>query len=57
MKILVADDHPVNRRLLQKTAALIEKHGEELAQLITLENGKPLSSSKQCANPQEKKAS
>ncbi|MBI5773033.1 MAG: aldehyde dehydrogenase family protein [Verrucomicrobia bacterium] len=29
-------------RLLQKTAALIEKHGEELAQLITLENGKPL---------------
>lgn len=29
-------------RLLQKAAALIEKHGEELAQLITLENGKPL---------------
>jgi len=29
-------------RLLQKAAALIEKHGEQLAQLITLENGKPL---------------
>jgi hypothetical protein len=29
-------------RLLQKVAALIEKNGEELAQLITLENGKPL---------------
>ncbi len=29
-------------RLLQKAAALIEKHGDELAQLITLENGKPL---------------
>lgn len=29
-------------RLLQKTAALIEKHGDELAELITLENGKPL---------------
>lgn len=29
-------------RLLQKAAALIEQHGEELAQLITLENGKPL---------------
>ena len=29
-------------RLLQKTASLIEKHAEELAQLITLENGKPL---------------
>ena len=29
-------------RLLLKVAALIEKHGEELAQLITLENGKPL---------------
>jgi acyl-CoA reductase-like NAD-dependent aldehyde dehydrogenase len=29
-------------RLLQKTAALIEKNAEELAQLITLENGKPL---------------
>ena len=29
-------------RLLQKTAALIEANGEELAQLITLENGKPL---------------
>jgi aldehyde dehydrogenase (NAD+)/phenylacetaldehyde dehydrogenase len=29
-------------RLLQKTAALIEKHADELAQLITLENGKPL---------------
>ncbi|HUF63002.1 MAG TPA: aldehyde dehydrogenase family protein [Verrucomicrobiales bacterium] len=29
-------------RLLQATASLIEKHGDELAQLITLENGKPL---------------
>lgn len=29
-------------RLLQKAASLIEKHGDELAQLITLENGKPL---------------
>lgn len=29
-------------RLLQKAASLIERHGEELAQLITLENGKPL---------------
>ena len=29
-------------RMLFKAAALIEKHGEELAQLITLENGKPL---------------
>jgi acyl-CoA reductase-like NAD-dependent aldehyde dehydrogenase len=29
-------------RLLQKAAALIEKHADELAQLITLENGKPL---------------
>ncbi len=29
-------------RLLQKAAALIEKHGDELAELITLENGKPL---------------
>ncbi len=29
-------------RLLQKVAGLIEKNGEELAQLITLENGKPL---------------
>jgi acyl-CoA reductase-like NAD-dependent aldehyde dehydrogenase len=29
-------------RLLQKCASLIERHGEELAQLITLENGKPL---------------
>src|SRR4051812_24589692 len=29
-------------RLLQKAAALMEKHGEALAQLITLENGKPL---------------
>ncbi len=29
-------------RLLQSTACLIEKHGDELAQLITLENGKPL---------------
>jgi acyl-CoA reductase-like NAD-dependent aldehyde dehydrogenase len=29
-------------RMLQRVAMLIEKHGEELAQLITLENGKPL---------------
>jgi acyl-CoA reductase-like NAD-dependent aldehyde dehydrogenase len=29
-------------RLLQKAAALMEKYGDELAQLITLENGKPL---------------
>ena len=29
-------------RLLQKAASLIEKHGDELAQLITLEHGKPL---------------
>ena len=29
-------------RILQKGAALMEKQGEELAQLITLENGKPL---------------
>jgi aldehyde dehydrogenase (NAD+)/phenylacetaldehyde dehydrogenase len=29
-------------RLLQKVTALIEKHGDELAQLIVLENGKPL---------------
>jgi len=29
-------------RLLQKAASLIEQHSEELAQLITLENGKPL---------------
>jgi len=29
-------------RLLQKAAALMEKHGDELAELITLENGKPL---------------
>jgi aldehyde dehydrogenase (NAD+) len=29
-------------RLLQKAAALLEKHGEDLAQLIVLENGKPL---------------
>ena len=29
-------------RLLQKAATLIEKNAEELAQLITLENGKPL---------------
>ncbi|MBI1840502.1 MAG: aldehyde dehydrogenase family protein [Verrucomicrobia bacterium] len=29
-------------RLLQKAAALIERNGEELAELITLENGKPL---------------
>ena len=29
-------------RLLQEVASLIEKHDDELAQLITLENGKPL---------------
>ncbi|MDB6035698.1 MAG: betaine-aldehyde dehydrogenase [Verrucomicrobiales bacterium] len=29
-------------RLLQKVAGLIEKNAEELAQLVTLENGKPL---------------
>ena len=29
-------------RLLQKAAALMEKQGDELAELITLENGKPL---------------
>jgi acyl-CoA reductase-like NAD-dependent aldehyde dehydrogenase len=29
-------------RLLQKAASLIEEYGDELAQLITLENGKPL---------------
>jgi acyl-CoA reductase-like NAD-dependent aldehyde dehydrogenase len=29
-------------RLLQRAAGLIEKHAEELAQLITLDNGKPL---------------
>ena len=29
-------------RLLQRAAALIEQHGDELAELITLENGKPL---------------
>ena len=29
-------------RLLQKAASLIEKHADELAQLIVLENGKPL---------------
>jgi acyl-CoA reductase-like NAD-dependent aldehyde dehydrogenase len=33
-------------RLLFKAAALIEKHGEELAELITLENGKPLGEAK-----------
>ena len=33
-------------RLLQKAASLIEKHGEELAQLITLENGKPIGEAK-----------
>jgi succinate-semialdehyde dehydrogenase / glutarate-semialdehyde dehydrogenase len=31
-------------RLLLKAASLIEKHGEELAQLITFENGKPIAS-------------
>ncbi len=29
-------------RMLQKVAQLIERHADELAQLITLENGKPL---------------
>jgi phenylacetaldehyde dehydrogenase len=29
-------------RMLNKAAGLIERHGEDLAQLITLENGKPL---------------
>jgi acyl-CoA reductase-like NAD-dependent aldehyde dehydrogenase len=29
-------------RLLQKAAGLMEKHAEELAQLVSLENGKPL---------------
>lgn len=29
-------------RLLQKVAALIERNAEEIAQLVTLENGKPL---------------
>jgi aldehyde dehydrogenase (NAD+) len=29
-------------RMLQRVAGLIEKHADELAQLITLENGKPL---------------
>jgi acyl-CoA reductase-like NAD-dependent aldehyde dehydrogenase len=29
-------------RLLFKAAALMERHGEELGQLVTLENGKPL---------------
>lgn len=29
-------------RLLQKVATLVESHGEELAQLITLDNGKPI---------------
>ena len=29
-------------RFLQKAASLMEKHGDELAELITLENGKPL---------------
>jgi phenylacetaldehyde dehydrogenase len=29
-------------RMLQRAAGLIEKHGDELAELITLENGKPL---------------
>jgi acyl-CoA reductase-like NAD-dependent aldehyde dehydrogenase len=33
-------------RLLQKVAGLIEKHAEELAQLITLENGKPIAEAK-----------
>ena len=33
-------------RLLQKAASLIEKHGEELAQLITIENGKPIAEAK-----------
>jgi phenylacetaldehyde dehydrogenase len=33
-------------RRLQKVAALIETHGEELAQLITVENGKPIAEAK-----------
>ena len=33
-------------RLLQKAASLMEKHGEELAQLITIENGKPIAEAK-----------
>jgi phenylacetaldehyde dehydrogenase len=33
-------------RLLQKAASLIEKHAEELAQLITIENGKPIAEAK-----------
>jgi acyl-CoA reductase-like NAD-dependent aldehyde dehydrogenase len=33
-------------RLLQKAASLIEKHREELAQLITIENGKPIAEAK-----------
>lgn len=33
-------------RILQKAASLIEKHGEELAQLITIENGKPIGEAK-----------
>ena len=33
-------------RLLQKAASLIEKHGEEFAQLITIENGKPIAEAK-----------
>lgn len=34
---------PIDRgRMLQRAASLIEKHEEELAELITLENGKPL---------------
>jgi phenylacetaldehyde dehydrogenase len=33
-------------RLLQKAAALIEKHGDEFAQLITIENGKPIAEAK-----------
>jgi acyl-CoA reductase-like NAD-dependent aldehyde dehydrogenase len=38
---------PVERgRMLQKVAALIEKNGDELATLITLDNGKPLAEAK-----------
>jgi phenylacetaldehyde dehydrogenase len=33
-------------RLLQRAAALIEKHGDEFAQLITIENGKPIAEAK-----------
>jgi phenylacetaldehyde dehydrogenase len=33
-------------RLLQKAASLLEKHAEELAQLITIENGKPIAEAK-----------